>query len=226
MQAPVRTPEARADESRHGVHGHFASALQRLRRLEVTRLEPDDAAHDREHDHGHAIVDQGLPFDDMIETAGSAELLEQREDADRIGCGDDRREEKCVGPIERHPDVGDGEPTPHRAGGHQDADQDAGDRQECDVLCVLLEVVERQVIGRLEEERRQEEQQQELGGEREVPQRLELEEAEPESGEDQREGVRNLLPPGPHPDEGPDGEQDQYLDFDVVNHAVNGTAPG
>ncbi len=158
------------------------------------------AGHDRQDDAEHydrsSVVEEALALDEDREPPGGAHLPEQRNDRDRIGCGDQRAEE------ERRAQREFREGRKHE-GYDRRGDEQPWRRQGEDRRQVLDQQPAVQRERRLEDQGRQEDEEDELGRERDPSDGLERlsalhQNAEEDPDQDQAHGVGEVRTPERH----------------------------
>jgi hypothetical protein len=156
------------------------------------RAAGDPREHEGEHHHRGAVVEQALALHQHREALGRAEALEQTDDRDGVGGGEERGEDQGVREPEARRDV-------QRLGGRHehhrrepDGHAQPRDRQRVDRELVRPELLEIQVKRGLEDQPREEHREEQLlaqVGRGEHPGG-----AQREPGDDQRDGERRTEP--------------------------------
>ena len=141
----------------------------------------DDLDRDREHDERRPVVEEALALDERREAPRRAELLERRDDSDRIGRRDHRADYEAQ--LEREP----GRDREDRAHDRR-ADENARRGEQDDPAERPPEVVDVDPERGLEHEARQQHEQDDLGADLDVDREHD---AGDDAEHDQRDGVRD-----------------------------------
>ena len=117
-----------------------------------------DGEHDGEQDGGGPVVVQTLGVDERRETLGHAEPAKERDDADRVGGGDERAEQERQRPAQTAEHV-------RAERGEREGDEHAGDGERHDAAPLSTQLTDLKVERCLEQEDRQEDVEDEVRGE-------------------------------------------------------------
>ena len=120
---------------------------------------PDE--NEGEEDRGGAVVEQALGFDEEAEAAGHARFLDERDDGNRVGRGDQRAEDQRG--LKRPAEQGN-----ESACNHRRAQNDPDGRERDHGNEIASQIAPAQVERRLEQERRQHDVEDEIMRQREA----------------------------------------------------------